>query len=173
MHHQQQQKMAHLIEYNRIHNLVEHLTPLVNEPNVTNFLYDLPKGMGLAANILDALIQPEINSILETGIPINELLKEIDFSKIMSNDDQLTKSGLQRSDVPRVLDGFKAAARAAVPHVKSIMKNFSKIMDLEKEISALNIKGSAFDLLACELFHLFFSLSPYSFSPPLHLFLCE
>ena len=137
----------------RIHNLVEHLTPLVNEPNVTNFLYDLPKGMGLAAKILDALIQPEINSILETGIPINELLKEIDFSKIMSNNnEQLTKSGIQRSDVPRILDGFKAAARAAVPHVKSIMKNFSKIMDLEKEISALNIKGSAFDLLACELF---------------------
>lgn len=121
--------------------------------------------MGLAANILDALIQPEINSILETGIPINELLKEIDFSKIMSNNEHLTKSGLQRSDVPRVLDGFKAAARAAVPHVKTIMKNFSRIMDLENEISSLNIKGSAFDLLACELYY-FFQLFILSF---LHL----
>lgn len=133
----------------RIHKLIEHLTPLANEPNVSNFLYDLPKGMGLASNLLDTLIQPEINSILETGIPISEILKEIDFDKIGDND-QNSRQGIHRQDVPRIFDSFKAAARAAAPHFKSLMHNFSKIMDLEEEISDLNIRGSASDLLACK-----------------------
>lgn len=128
---------------------MEHLAPLANEPNVTNFFYDLPKGMGLASNLLDAMIQPEINSILETGIPIDEILKEIDFGKIMDNE-QMSRSGIRRQDIPRVFESFKVAARSAAPHVKNLMHNFSKIMDLEKEISDLNIRGSAFDLLACE-----------------------
>lgn len=128
---------------------MEHLTPLVNEPNVTNFLYDLPKGMGLASNILDTLIQPEINSILETGIPIEEILKEIDFGKILENE-QVSRSGLGRDDAPRIFESFKSAARAAAPHVKNLLRNFSKIMDLEREMSDLNIRGSAFDLLACK-----------------------
>jgi len=130
---------------------MKHLSPLLNEPNVTNFMYDLPKGMGLAADLLDTLIQPEINSILETGIPIHELLKEIDFEKLAENG-QLSKSGLRRDDVPRVFDSFKAAARTAVPHVRLLMANLSKIMDLEKEFTHLDIHGSAFDLLACESF---------------------
>lgn len=129
--------------------MIQHLTPLANEPNVSNFLYDLPKGMGLASNLLDALIQPEINSILETGIPIDEILKEIDFGRMVDNE-QVSRSGISRQDVPRIFDSFKAAARAAAPHVKHLMHNFSKIMDLENEISDLNIRGSAFDLLACK-----------------------
>lgn len=129
---------------------MEHLAPLANEPNVTNFLYDLPKGMGLASNLLDALIQPEINSILETGIPIDEILKEIDFGRIVDNEQMSRGSGIRRQDIPRVFESFKGAAQSAAPHVKNLMHNFSKIMDLEKEISDLNIRGSAFDLLACE-----------------------
>ena len=130
---------------------MEHLAPLANEPNVTNFFYDLPKSMGLASSLLDTLIQPEINSILETGIPIDEILKEIDFGKIMENE-EMSRSGIRRQDVPRVFESFKRAARSAAPHVKNLMHNFSTIMDLEKEISDLNIRGSAFDLLACKCF---------------------
>lgn len=143
---------------------MEYLTPLVNEPNVTNFLYDLPKGMGLAATLLDALIQPEINTILETGIPINELLKEIDFDKMMDNNAQLSRSGVRREDVPRIFESFKSASRAAVPHVKKLMSNFSKIMDLEQEMTNLDIRGSAFDLLSCESFFLILACQVFSYA---------
>jgi hypothetical protein len=136
---------------------MKYLNPLVNEPNVTNFLYDLPKGMGLAASLLDTLIQPEINTILETGIPINDLLKEVDFEKMMDNG-QLSRSGIRRDDVPRIFESFKIAARSAVPHIKKLMSNFSKIMDLEQEITDLDIRGSAFDLLSCKSLFLFLIL---------------
>ena len=105
--------------------------------------------MSLASNVLDTLIQPEFNTILETGIPINELLQEIDFEKMMDSD-SLSRNGIRRDDVPRVLSSFKSAAQAAVPHVKKLMSNFSKIMNLEQEITDLDVRGSAFDLLACE-----------------------
>ena len=133
----------------RIHNLLQHLAPLASEPNVSNFLFDLPKSMGLASNLLDTLIQPEINSILETGIPIHDILKEIDLGRILENE-QMSRSGLRRQDVPRIFESFKSAAQAAAPHIKGLVRNFSKIMDLEVEMKGLDMKGSAFDLLACK-----------------------
>lgn len=142
--------------------MLEHLAPLANEPNVTDFIYDLPKSMSLASNLLDTLIQPEVNSILETGIPIDEILKEIDLGKILDNEG-VSRSGISRQDVPRVFDSFKAAAHSSAPHLKKLLQNFSKIMDLEKEISELNIRGSAFDLLACKCF-----LLPPTLSLPFH-----
>jgi len=133
----------------RIHNLMKHLIPLANEPNVSNFLLQLPKGMALASTVFNTLAQPDINTILETGIPLNDLFKEIEFERVAIDDQTSLGTGrIQRKDVPQVVESFKHAAKAALPHVRKLMTNFSLILDLERELKGVDVQGSAFDLLA-------------------------
>lgn len=128
-----------------------HLIPLANEPNVSNFLLELPKGMALTSSVLNTLAQPDINTILETGIPLNDLFKEIDFRRVAIDDETSLGTGrMRRGDVPQVVESFKHAAKAALPHLRKLMTNFSLILDLEQEFKALDVQGSAFDLLACK-----------------------
>lgn len=126
---------------------MRHLTPLLNEENVTNFLQDLPKNLNIASNIIESLVDPEMNTIFEAGIPLHEILEGIELHKLIKSGD-LTKSGISRDDVPRAFDGFKDAARAAVPHIRNLVKNFSKIVDLEEEFRQLDLRGDGTDLLA-------------------------
>jgi len=63
----------------------------------------------------------------------------------------LTKAGLEGDDIPRALEALKEAARA-MPYVKGFVSNFSHSLDLEEEISHLDLRGDGIDLLGCEFF---------------------
>ena len=62
------------------------LAPLMKEEKIRTFISDLPKSMSLASSIVEALVQPEMISVFEAGIPLSEILKEIDFQKMVIGD---------------------------------------------------------------------------------------
>ena len=90
-----------------------------------------------------------MNTIFETGIPLHDILADVELQKIFKNGD-LSKRGVNRDDVPRTFDGFRDAARAAAPHIRILARNFSKIIDLEEELNKLDLTGDGTDLLGCK-----------------------
>lgn len=60
----------------RIHKLVEQLSPLLTDKNVTSAIHELPKGIRLVATIVDTLGQKEVKQILDNGLPVRDVLRD-------------------------------------------------------------------------------------------------
>lgn len=153
------------------------LAPLMKEEKIRTFISDLPKSMSLASSIVEALVQPEMISVFEAGIPLNEILKEIDFQKMVNGDtghsspsssfssslssspfsspsfsssSGRSSSGVTREEVPKIVQGIKEASQVAAPHLKILVHNFSSILNLEEDLNQLDLTGNGTDLLACK-----------------------
>lgn len=160
------------------------LAPLMKEEKIRTFISDLPKSMSLASSIVEALVQPEMISVFEAGIPLNEILKEIDFQKMVTGDtghslpssssfssspsslsSGRSSSGVTvtREEVPKIVQGIKEASKVAAPHLKILVHNFSSILNLEEDLNQLDLTGNGTDLLACEKHSSSFALHLNSF----------
>lgn len=163
------------------------LGPLMEEEKIRTFISDLPKSMSLASSIVDALVQPEMISVFEAGIPLNEIVKEIDFQKLAIGDgghysslpSTMSSSSvglrspsvtLSREEVPKIVQGIKEASKVAAPHIKILVHNFSSILNLEEDLNQLDLTGNGTDLLGCKhllftqhYFHLFYPSSSFCY----------
>lgn len=169
------------------------LGPLMEEEKIRTFISDLPKSMSLASSIVDALVQPEMISVFEAGIPLNEIVKEIDFQKLAIGDGGHYSSlpstmsssvglrspsvTLSREEVPKIVQGIKEASKVAAPHIKILVHNFSSILNLEEDLNQLDLTGNGTDLLGCKhllltqhYFHLFYPSSSSFYYPTFFFF---
>lgn len=150
---------------------MEFLDPLMKEEKIRTFISDLPKSMSLASSIVEALVQPEMISVFEAGIPLNEIVKEIDFEKMAigsgsvggdGHSHSLPLSGpsplsrppssvtISKEEVPKIVQNIKEASKIASPHLKILFHNFSSILNLEEDLNQLDLTGNGTDLLGCK-----------------------
>ncbi|RWS11467.1 ATP-binding cassette sub-family A member 1-like protein [Dinothrombium tinctorium] len=91
-------------------------------------------------------------SIAENYKFTQENLKQLTFKKIFTNfvtfvgDELLTKANLRKADIPRAMKSLEAAAKS-MPKVKGFVESFTSSMGLQEEISKIDWKGNAIDLL--------------------------
>jgi hypothetical protein len=152
----------------RIHKLVEQLSPLILDKNVTTIIDDLPKGIRLISTIIDTLSQsPAKTGEWETGFPLMDILRESALSTEKSRPFRnnktsrssksmdtlellaLTRAHLHNSDMRSALHGLKAAAKA-MPYIKGFVANFSASLNLDEELDKLDLRGDPIELLGCE-----------------------
>ncbi|XP_054168189.1 phospholipid-transporting ATPase ABCA1-like [Oppia nitens] len=145
----------------RIHKLVDQLSPLIIEKNVTSVIRDLPKGIQLIGTIVDMLSQSPLKSTIETGFPFMDILMDSGTEKIRPLRNKtsrssksmdtlellaLTKAHLHNSEMRSALNSLKEAIKA-MPYIKGFVANVSQSLNLDEELDKIDLKGDPIELL--------------------------
>jgi len=85
-----------------VHTIVDQLTPLLTNKNVTNAINDLPKGIRLIAAIIDTLSSTSVQNLLEDGFPLRQALRASGWERAERELSQLEASVVPFSDLDLV-----------------------------------------------------------------------
>ncbi|KAI1293753.1 Glucosylceramide transporter ABCA12 [Halotydeus destructor] len=66
----------------KIHSIVDHLSPLLTDPNVTSSIRDLPKGIRLIATVVDTLTLDSVRTSFKQGVSLEAVLRNNGIDKV-------------------------------------------------------------------------------------------